>query len=92
VRPRSDRVVVEREPNERVLPWGFIVPGQDLGLAFVGRITHVGPGRSVRGRNLQLDVAVGGRIVYSTRIDSYGLDDGSCIDVVEEDSIIGKLE
>ena len=89
MRPRTDRVVVERESGERTLPWGLFLPGQDLGLAFMGRITHAGPGRVALGRNLPMDVKIGDRIAYSTRVDQYELEDGTQLDVVEEASVIG---
>ena len=84
MRPTADRLVVEREANERQLASGIVLPGHDMGLAFMGRVTHVGPQAH--------DVCVGERILYSARIDTYRLGNGQrTIDIVPEGSVIGRL-
>lgn len=81
--PLGDRVTVRREGGEQVLPSGLVVPAPDLRHAHIGCVT-------ARGRDAHLEI--GTRIIYSSRVDVFTLEDGSDIDVVEGNSVIGVMQ
>lgn len=86
--PLGPRLEVKRLPPEKVLDWGFVLPKEDRGLSHVGDVLSAGPGYVAGGKRLPLEVAVGHRIVYSTRIDTFKRGETD-IDIVEEASVIG---
>ena len=88
--PLGPRVAVARESGERVLDCGIVVPLPDMRHSHCGRVIAVGEPHRVGTKRLPLDVAVGERILYSSRVDSFATDQGP-IDIVEEASIIGRL-
>jgi hypothetical protein len=53
------------------------------------RFAHCGEVYAV-GRELPADYG-GQRVLYSSRVDSFVLDDGATVDIVEENSVIGTL-
>ena len=80
--PLGHRLAVARETGERTLPSGIVLPAPDLRFARVGEVTAVGRGCALH---------EGDRIIYSSRADTFVLDDGSTVDIVEENSVIGML-
>ena len=82
--PLRRRLVVEREPAERTTAWGLVLGVDDRGFAHYGRVLAASAA--------PMDVAVGERVVYSSRIDTYHVGaPPRAVDIVEEASVIGKL-
>ena len=81
--PLGHRVAVERLTGERVLTSGIILPAPDMRFSHVGTVTAAG--RDVR------EISPGDRIIYSSRADTFILDGGETIDIVEENSVIGLV-
>ena len=65
--------------------------GEDHLTARVGEVLAAGRGRRVGDAYLPLEVAVGDRVLYSARCDTFRTGDGAEIDVVEENSVLGIL-
>lgn len=83
--PLGNRVAVRRTSHEEsASASGIILPPPDLGFAHIGRVTAVG--RPVR------DIEEGDELIYSSRVDTFILDDNSTVDIVEENSVIGKMK
>jgi co-chaperonin GroES (HSP10) len=80
--PLGNRLAVTRETGERVLASGIVLPAPDTRFSHVGVVTAAGRG---------CESAAGDRILYSSRADTFVLDDGSTVDIVEENSVIGKV-
>lgn len=88
--PLGPRVAAARHLGERVLPSGVVLPFADRRFSHEGTVLAVGEPHRVGDARLPLDVAVGDRILYSSRVDSFETDEGM-LDIVEENSIIGRL-
>lgn len=84
--PLGNRVAVQRSSGEEVRPSGIVLPAPDLGFAHVGVVTAAG--RSVNADELR----PGKRVIYSSRVDTFILDDGSTVDIVETNSVIGTMQ
>jgi co-chaperonin GroES (HSP10) len=80
--PLGNRLAVTRDSGERVLASGIVLPAPDTRFSHCGVVTAVGRGCELR---------AGERILYSSRADTFVLDDGSTVDIVEENSVIGTL-
>jgi co-chaperonin GroES (HSP10) len=89
--PLGPRLAIERLPLERTLSWGLVLTAEDRGISHAGIVANVGEGYRFGSRVLPLEIAVGDRVVYSTRIDSFILRTGAHLDIVEEASVIGKF-
>jgi co-chaperonin GroES (HSP10) len=68
--------------GERTLPSGIVLPAPDTRFSHVGTVQAAGRG---------CDIAVGDCILYSSRADTFLLEDGSTVDIVDENSVIGML-
>jgi co-chaperonin GroES (HSP10) len=88
--PLGPRVAVARDARERLTAGGIVLSLPDMRFAYCGEVLAVGEPHRVRGKRLPLDVAVGERILYSSRVDSFVTEQGH-VDIVEEASIIGHL-
>lgn len=83
--PLGPRLAVERASGERTLSSGIVLPAPDTRFAHVGTVFAAGRGK------LPLEVAPGDRVLYSSRADTFVLDDGKTVDIVEENSVIGVI-
>jgi co-chaperonin GroES (HSP10) len=86
--PLGPRLAVTRHSGERILDSGIVLLAADLRDALTGTVTSAG---SAHAHGRPLEIGAGDRIIYSSRVDSFVLDDGSTVDIVEENSVIGKL-
>lgn len=84
-------MAVERQMGERVLASGLVLPLPDQRHSMCGTVLAVGSAHVVRGVKLPLDLKVGDHILYSSRCDVFVLEDGSTVDIVEENSVIATL-
>jgi co-chaperonin GroES (HSP10) len=66
------------------------VPVEQYGEARIGSVQAVGDGVKMKNGTRRLDCAVGDRILYSARVDSYPVG-GERVDLIEEASIIGVM-
>jgi co-chaperonin GroES (HSP10) len=91
--PLGPRLAVERRNQERILESGLVVPGgADRRTELEGVVVAKGSPRIARsGAKMPLDVEVGDEILYSARCDVFELEDGSIIDIVEENSVMALL-
>jgi len=85
--PLGPRLAVARLGGEQTLASGIILPAPDMRDAHVGLVSAVGTEHE---NGCPLEVAAGDRVLYSSRVDTFVVDDGT-IDVVDENSVIGIL-
>ena len=90
--PLGPRLAVKRHTGERTLPWGLVLPAPEMRDMREGVvIARGGPHRRGRAR-LPLDVEIGQRVLYSSRVDTFELEGEEVeIDIVEENSVIGTV-
>ena len=82
--PLRRRAAIERESADRFTAGGLYVGTDDRGFSHFGRVTHVS--------GEPMDIGVGDRVIYSSRIDTFRVGNPPrAIDVVEEASVIGLL-
>jgi co-chaperonin GroES (HSP10) len=86
--PLGPRLAVARHTGERVLDSGIVLLAADMRDALVGTVTSAG---SPHAHGRPLEVAPGDQVIYSSRVDSFVLENGSTVDIVEENSVIGIL-
>ena len=86
LRPLHDRVIVQREEEERTSPGGIVIPDTATEKPIQGKILAVGNGKILDGGDVRaLDVKVGDKILF-------GKYSGTEVKVEDEDLLVMREE
>ncbi len=92
-RPLHDRVVVRRVKEEEKTKGGIIIPETAQEKPQEGEIVAVGPGaRDEDGERIEMDVAVGDRILFGKWSGTEVKIDGEDLLIMKESDIMGVIE
>ena len=90
--PLGDRVVLKQLVAEETTKSGIVIPGQSKEKPQQAEIVAVGPGGTVDGKEVKMDVTVGQKVIYSKYAGtSVELDDEEYI-IVKQDDILASCE
>ena len=90
--PLGDRVVLKQLVAEETTKSGIVIPGQSKEKPQQAEIVAVGPGGTVVGKEVKMDVTVGQKVIYSKYAGtSVELDDEEYI-IVKQDDILAICE
>ena len=90
--PLGDRVVLKQLVAEETTKSGIVIPGQSKEKPQQAEIVAVGPGGTVDGKEVKMDVTVGQKVNYSKYAGtSVELDDEEYI-IVKQDDILAICE
>ena len=81
--PLSDRVVLKQMEAEETTKSGIVLPGQNKEKPQQAEVIAVGPGGTVDGKEVKMNVATGQKVIYS----KYA---GTNVKMEEEEYIIVK--
>lgn len=91
-RPLHDRVLVRRVKEEEKTKGGIIIPDTAKEKPQEGEVVAVGPGtRDEDGERIELDVAVGDRILFGKWSGSEVTLDGEELIIMKESDILGVV-
>jgi chaperonin GroES len=92
-RPLGDRVLVKRVEEESKTKGGIIIPDTVKEKPQEGEVLAVGPGaRDESGKRVELDVAVGDRILFGKWSGTEVKIDGQDLIIMKESDILGVVE
>ena len=92
-RPLHDRVVVRRVKEEEKTKGGIIIPDTAQEKPQEGEVIAVGPGaRDEDGARIEMDVAVGDRILFGKWSGTEVKIDGEDLLIMKESDIMGVIE
>jgi len=92
-RPLHDRVVVKRVKEEEKTKGGIIIPETAQEKPQEGEVVAVGPGaRDEDGERIEMDVAVGDRILFGKWSGTEVKIDGEDLLIMKESDIMGVIE
>ncbi|HUO21177.1 MAG TPA: co-chaperone GroES [Caulobacteraceae bacterium] len=92
-RPLGDRVLVKRVEEESKTKGGIIIPDTVKEKPQEGEVLAVGPGaRDDSGKRVELDVAVGDRILFGKWSGTEVKIDGQDLIIMKESDILGVVE
>ena len=92
-RPLHDRVVVRRVKEEEKTKGGIIIPETAQEKPQEGEVIAVGPGaRDEDGERIEMDVAVGDRILFGKWSGTEVKIDGEDLLIMKESDIMGVIE
>ena len=90
--PLSDRVVLKQMEAEETTKSGIVLPGQNKEKPQQAEVVAVGPGGLVDGKEVEMNVSVGDKVIYSkyagTEVE---LDDVEYI-IVRQSDILAVIE
>ena len=90
--PLSDRVVLKQMEAEETTKSGIVLPGQNKEKPQQAEVLAVGPGGNVDGKEVEMKVSVGDKVIYSkyagTEVE---LDDVEYI-IVRQSDILAIIE
>ena len=83
--PLGDRVVLKQLVAEETTKSGIVIPGQSKEKPQQAEVIAVGPGVTVDGKEVTMNVAVGQKVIYS----KYS---GTTVEIEDEEYIIVKQD
>ena len=93
LRPLHDRVIVQREEEERTSPGGIVIPDTATEKPIQGRILAVGNGKILDGGDVRaLDVKVGDKILFGKYSGTEVKVEGEDLLVMREEDIMAVVE
>ena len=93
IRPLHDRVIVEREEEERMSAGGIVIPDSATEKPIQGKIKAVGKGKILEGGDVRpLDVKVGDGVLFGKYSGTEVKLDGNDVLVMREEDIMAVIE
>ena len=89
--PLGDRVVLKQLEAEETTKSGIVLPGNAQEKPQQAEIIAVGPGGIVDGKEVEMQVAVGDKVIYSKYAGTEVKLDGEEFIVVRQDDIVAKV-
>ena len=89
--PLGDRVVLKQLEAEETTKSGIILPGNAQEKPQQAEIIAVGPGGIVDGKEVEMQVAVGDKVIYSKYAGTEVKLDGEEFIVVRQNDIVAKV-
>ena len=90
--PLTDRVVLKQLEAEETTKSGIVLPGQAQEKPQQAEIIAVGPGGIVDGKEVEMQVAVGDKVIYSKYAGTEVKLDGEEFIVVRQNDIVAVIE
>lgn len=89
--PLGDRVVLKQLEAEETTKSGIVLPGNAQEKPQQAEIIAVGPGGIVDGKDVEMQVAVGDKVIYSKYAGTEVKLDGEEFIVVRQNDIVAKV-
>lgn len=90
--PLGDRVVLKQMEAEETTKSGLVLPGNAQEKPQQAEVIAVGPGGIVDGKEVQMQVSVGDKVIYSKYSGTEVKLDGEEFIVVRQNDIVAKVE
>ena len=91
LKPLGDRVVLKQLEAEETTKSGIVLPGNAQEKPQQAEIIAVGPGGIVDGKEVEMQVAVGDKVIYSKYAGTEVKLDGEEFIVVRQNDIVAKV-
>ena len=93
IRPLHDRLVVQREPEERKSPGGIVIPDTASEKPTFGKVIAVGQGKVLdNGQTRAPDIKVGDRVLFGKYSGTEVKIDNQELVVMREDDVMAVVE
>ena len=92
VKPLGDRVVIKSIEAEETTASGIVLPGSAKEKPQMAEVVAVGPGGNVDGNVVEMNVAVGDKVIYSKYAGTEVKMDGQELIIVRQQDILAIVE
>jgi chaperonin GroES len=92
IRPLGDRVVIKRVEAEETTKSGIVLPGAAKEKPQEAEVVAVGPGGLVNGKEINMEVKVGDRILFSKYAGNEVKMNGAEYTILKQDDILAVIE
>ena len=93
IRPLHDRVLIQREEEERKTAGGIVIPDSATEKPIQGKVISVGPGKTLEsGEVRELNVRQGDKILFGKYAGTEVKFDGKDYIIMREDDIMAIIE
>ena len=92
IRPLFDRVVVKSVDTEETTKSGIVLPGAAKEKPQMAEVVAVGPGGSIDGKEITMQVKLGDKVIYSKYAGNEVKLDGTEYIVIRQSDILAKVE
>lgn len=92
IKPLFDKVVIKAIENEEKTASGIVLPGAAKEKPQLAIVVAVGPGGSVDGKEVEMQVKVGDKVLYSKYAGSEFKIDGEEVVIVRQSDILAIVE
>ena len=92
VKPLGDRVVIKSLEMEETTKSGIVLPGSAKEKPQVAEVLAVGPGGNVDGKEVQMQLKVGDKVIYSKYAGTEVKIDGEELIIVRQGDVLAVVE
>ncbi|NLB90210.1 MAG: co-chaperone GroES [Clostridiales bacterium] len=92
IKPLADRVVIKNVEMEETTKSGIVLPGAAKEKPQMAEVLAVGPGGVVDGKEIQMHVQVGQKVIYSKYAGTEVKIDGDELIIVRQNDILAVVE
>jgi len=92
IRPLGDRVVIKMLETEETTKSGIVLPGSAKEKPQMAEVLAVGPGGTVDGKEVKMEVKVGDKVIYSKYAGTEVKLDGKEYIIVRQNDILAVVE
>ncbi len=92
IKPLGDRVVIKNLESEETTKSGIVLPGTAKEKPQMAEILAVGPGGKVDGKDVEMQVKVGQKVIYSKYAGTEVKIDGQELIIVRQSDVLAVVE
>ncbi len=92
IKPLCDRIVIRMLESEETTKSGIVLPGSAKEKPQVAQVIAVGPGGFVEGNKVEMELAVGDKVLISKYAETEVKLDGEEYTVLRQSDVLAKVE
>jgi chaperonin GroES len=92
IKPLGDRVVIQMLESEETTKSGIVLPGTAKEKPQMAKVIEVGPGGTVDGKEIKMEVKTGDKVIYSKYAGTEVKLDGEEYIIVRQSDILAVVE
>ena len=92
IKPLCDRIVIRMLESEETTKSGIVLPGSAKEIPQVAQVIAVGPGGFVEGNKVEMELAVGDKVLISKYAGTEVKLDGEEYTILRQSDVLAKVE
>ncbi|CEN85515.1 co-chaperone GroES [Paraclostridium sordellii] len=92
IRPLADRVVIKKVEAEEKTASGIVLPGSAKEQPQIAEVVEVGPGGIVDGKEIQMELKVGDKVIFSKFAGTEIKLEGQEYIILKQDEVLAVVE